>query len=179
MVYKYVTYTSTHTRLRHRIGFRPENCIRYTRYLRYARYARHMRFQESRRVGFVWKGGSPLGFRNLFRRSALSAKLNLCVVCQSLTNGSAPLARPPIPLITARPPIKPREAANAIATLPPLSLGIVGGRYALARRRCASLARVLCASSLCVAHLRAHTALCPTVGLKSPLHNSYSPRRSG
>ena len=47
--------------------------------------------QASRRVDFAWKGSSPLGFRNLFRRSRLSAKLNLCLVCQSLTNGMGDL----------------------------------------------------------------------------------------
>lgn len=35
-----------------------------------------------RRVRFEWKGGSPLGFQNLFKRGALAAKLNLVVVCQ-------------------------------------------------------------------------------------------------
>lgn len=44
-----------------------------------------------RRVRFEWKGNSPLGFQNLFRRSHLSAKLNLVVVCQSLTNGMGDL----------------------------------------------------------------------------------------
>jgi MFS transporter, DHA1 family, tetracycline resistance protein len=46
---------------------------------------------EGRRVPFAWGGGSPLGFQNLFRRSSLSAKLNLVVVCQSLTNGMGDL----------------------------------------------------------------------------------------
>jgi len=45
----------------------------------------------SRRVKFVWKGGSPLDFQQLFRRGILSVKLNLCVLCQSLTNGMGDL----------------------------------------------------------------------------------------
>lgn len=46
---------------------------------------------ESKRITFSWTSGSPLGFRNLFRRGRLSAKLNLVVVCQSLTNGMGDL----------------------------------------------------------------------------------------
>ena len=46
---------------------------------------------SGKRVKFEWRGGSPLGFRNLFRRGLLSAKLNLVVVCQSLTNGMGDL----------------------------------------------------------------------------------------
>lgn len=45
----------------------------------------------SKRVRFAWSGGSPLGFTNLFRRGLLSAKLNLVVVCQSLSNGMGDL----------------------------------------------------------------------------------------
>lgn len=46
---------------------------------------------RSRRTKFQWRGGSPLAFVNLFRRSLLSAKLNLVVLCQSLTNGMGDL----------------------------------------------------------------------------------------
>ena len=45
----------------------------------------------SRRVPFKWSGSSPLAFTKLFRRNALSAKLNLVVVLQSLTNGMGDL----------------------------------------------------------------------------------------
>jgi len=45
----------------------------------------------SRRVKFEWRGGSPLGFVNLFRRGLIFTKLNLCVLCQSLTNGMGDL----------------------------------------------------------------------------------------
>ena len=47
----------------------------------------------SRRVPYrSGKGsGSPLAFLNLFRRGLLAAKLNLCVVLQSLTNGMGDL----------------------------------------------------------------------------------------
>jgi len=46
---------------------------------------------DEKRVRFVWKGSSPLAFTQLFRRGALSAKLNLVVVLQSLTNGMGDL----------------------------------------------------------------------------------------
>jgi len=46
---------------------------------------------EARRVRFAWRGSSPLSSLALFRRGLLSAKLNLVVVCQSLTNGMGDL----------------------------------------------------------------------------------------
>eukprot|EP00802_Teleaulax_amphioxeia_P005472 Tamp_05476.p1 GENE.Tamp_05476~~Tamp_05476.p1 ORF type:complete len:545 (+),score=69.55 Tamp_05476:171-1637(+) len=44
-----------------------------------------------RRVPFRWQGSSPLAFLRLFRRGALSFKLNTVVVLQSLTNGMGDL----------------------------------------------------------------------------------------
>ena len=44
-----------------------------------------------RRVPFRWQGSSPASFLRLFRRSALSFKLNTVVVLQSLTNGMGDL----------------------------------------------------------------------------------------
>ena len=46
---------------------------------------------KQRRIKFKWAGNNPLGFINLFRRGVLAAKLNLCVVLQSLTNGMGDL----------------------------------------------------------------------------------------
>lgn len=47
---------------------------------------------DSRRIPFRWKAGfSPFAFTRLFRRGALSAKLNTVVLLQSLTNGMGDL----------------------------------------------------------------------------------------
>jgi len=48
---------------------------------------------KERRVPFRWGGGGagPLAFVRLFRRTRLAAKLNLCVLLQSLTNGMGDL----------------------------------------------------------------------------------------
>ena len=46
---------------------------------------------SSRRIKFAWRGSSPLAFLGLFRRGVLATKLNLVVVCQSLTNGMGDL----------------------------------------------------------------------------------------
>jgi hypothetical protein len=62
---------------------------------------------KERRVPFRWGGGGagPLAFVRLFRRTRLAAKLNLCVLLQSLTNGMGDLVMPCRPFSSLPMPI--------------------------------------------------------------------------
>lgn len=91
---------------------------------------------DEKRVRFVWKGSSPLAFTQLFRRGALSAKLNLVVVLQSLTNGMGDLwqvTRPgPSPFGTL-----PKCTPATLTPMPTLTLNPGAGARAARVGRCA------------------------------------------